>query len=252
MVLPPAGKNHRGVIFPKRPSVKSSSVPSSASSRAGASTGDSGTNRLRQTPRITASSPATQQAVCVPRPAFANMIPDLFTNLPVLRDLLRTDTSEKQDGTIQECLPYLKNIEPSFAYNDRGVPHLDRKRHAEFLRKSLNTLPAAYVGADASRPWFLYWALNGLATLGEDVSEFRERVVSTTRPIQNASGGFGGSNGQTSHLAPTYAVVLSLAIVGGEEALDLIDRRSTWKWLGSLKTPNGGFQMAVGGEVDIR
>ena len=44
--------------------------------------------------------------------------------------------------------------------------------------------------------------------------------------MQNADGGFGGGHGQISHLAPSYAAVLSLAIVGEPAALDLIDRRS--------------------------
>jgi protein farnesyltransferase subunit beta len=97
-----------------------------------------------------------------------------------------------------------------------------------------------------------YWALAGLATMGEDISEYEERIIATITPIQNATGGFGGGNGQMSHLAPTYAIILALVIVGGEEALDLIDRKAMWKWLGALKHPEGGFQMAVGGEVDIR
>jgi protein farnesyltransferase subunit beta len=44
--------------------------------------------------------------------------------------------------------------------------------------------------------------------------------------MQNASGGFGGGHGQTSHLAGSYAAVLSLAMVGGEEALGLVDRHA--------------------------
>jgi protein farnesyltransferase subunit beta len=41
-------------------------------------------------------------------------------------------------------------------------------------------------------------------------------------------------------------------MVGGEAALDVIDRKSMWKWLGALKQPDGGFQMSVGGEADVR
>ncbi len=76
--------------------------------------------------------------------------------------------------------------------------------------------------------------------------------MNTVRPIQNATGGFGGGNGQMSHLAPTYAIVLSLALVGGREGLDIIDRKAMWKWLGSLKQADGGFQMVYGGEEDVR
>lgn len=194
------------------------------------------------------SHPATMSA----RTASASMIPDIFTTLPSIRDLLNTKTSQAQEGTIQECLPFLSGLEQGVKYNDQGVPNLDRIRHIQFLHKSLRKLPAPYVAADASRPWMFYWALAGLSTMGEDVSQYRERIISTVRPIQNATGGFGGGNGQMSHLAPTYAVMLSLAIVGGKEAFDIIDRKTMWKWLGALKQPDGGFQMSIGGEEDVR
>lgn len=42
--------------------------------------------------------------------------------------------------------------------------------------------------------------------------------------MQNPTGGFGGGHGQMSHCAPSYAVTLSLAMVGGEDAYKLIDR----------------------------
>jgi protein farnesyltransferase subunit beta len=97
-----------------------------------------------------------------------------------------------------------------------------------------------------------YWALASLSMMGEDISSYREKMVETARPIQNSDGGFGGGYGQMSHLAPTYAIVLSLAMVGGHEALELIDRKAMWKWLSVLKQPDGGFQMAIGGEEDVR
>lgn len=181
-----------------------------------------------------------------------SMIPDLYTTLPHIRDLLQTGSSRIQDETIQECLPFLAGANLDVQYNEHGVPHLDRQRHINFLHKSLRKLPAPYVAADASRPWMFYWALAGLAAMGEDISPYKERLISTVQPIQNSIGGFGGGNGQMSHLAPTYAILLSLVIVGGEEALEIIDRKAMWKWLGALKQPDGGFQMCVGGEEDVR
>ncbi|KAL7817677.1 prenyltransferase [Trichoderma aethiopicum] len=178
-------------------------------------------------------------------------IPSLFTQPPPIRDELETDSSHVQDETVEECLPFLSGLEHD-KVNAHGVPHLDRERHARFLRKQLGALPGAFVGADPSRPWFFYWCLNALSLLGEDVEPYRARLVETVRPIQNPTGGFGGGFGQASHLATTYAVVLSLALVGGDEAYDVVDRRSMWKWLCQLKQPDGGFQMAVGGEEDVR
>lgn len=183
----------------------------------------------------------------------ALLIPDLYTNFPLIRDILITNTSEVQDETVQECLPYLTGQSGQFTtYNRHGVPNLDRARHSRFLHKSLQDLPSAYVTADAGRPWFFYWTLCGLRTLGEDVSSYRERLISTVQPMHNVTGGFGGGHGQMSHLATTYAIVLALAMVGGGAAMELIDRKAMWRWLGTIKQRDGGFQMSIGGEEDVR
>ena len=179
-------------------------------------------------------------------------VPPLFTGLPPVRDDLVTPSSQLQDATVKECLPYLGGAAGRLDYNALGVPRLTREKHVAFLRRNLGALPAPYVGADASRPWILYWCLAGLTLLGEDVTPYREGLVETARTMQNASGGFGGGHGQTSHLATTYAVVLALTVAGGEEVYEVVDRRAMWKWLCSLKQPGGGFQMALGGEVDVR
>lgn len=186
------------------------------------------------------------------RLAATTMIPDVFTTPPRVRDALETDTSVVQDETMENCLPFMSGDHGGSDSNKFGVPHLDRKRHAKFLRANLGTLPAPFISADASRPWFFFWCLNALSLLGEDVSSYRDRLVETARAIQNPTGGFGGGFGQTSHLATTYATVLALAIVGGEECYEVVDRRALWRWLCSLKQPDGGFQMVVGGEKDIR
>ncbi|KAG8157478.1 hypothetical protein KVR01_012520 [Diaporthe batatas] len=179
------------------------------------------------------------------------MIPDLFTSLPPVRDDLQSETTVAQDDTVSLCLPFLSG-EKNGSCNDHGLPRLDRERHVRFLHKQLGKHPAPFVAADASRPWFLCWSLNGLSLLGEDVSSYRAAVIDTARSMQNDTGGFGGGNGQMSHLATTYAMVLALALAGGDSVYEVVDRRAMWKWLCALKQPDGGFQMAVGGEVDVR
>ncbi|KAI2622015.1 terpenoid cyclases/Protein prenyltransferase [Hypomontagnella submonticulosa] len=180
------------------------------------------------------------------------MIPDLFTSRPPIRDALSTASSIVQDYTVDECLPFLAAELDNVRYNQHGVPRLDRERHIKFLRKNLEKLPSRFVALDASRPWVLYWCLNGLSLLGADVSSYRDDLVETARSMQNTTGGFGGGFGHESHLACTYAVVLALAVVGGDAAFEVIDRRALWRWLCALKQPDGGFRMAIGGEVDIR
>jgi protein farnesyltransferase subunit beta len=184
-----------------------------------------------------------------------SLIPSIFTEPPPIKDSLPTHTSRVQDSTVRECLPWLLGTVLSrddIPFNEYGVPHLDRRRHVRFLQKQLGRLPSAFIAADASRPWFLYWSLNGLALMGEDVSSYRQSLADTAHTMQNATGGFGGGNGQTSHLATTYAIILALTIVGGEDAYEVVDRKAMWRWLCSLKQLDGGFQMAYGGEVDVR
>jgi hypothetical protein len=179
-------------------------------------------------------------------------VPDLYISQPIIRDPLETSTSEIQDETVAQCLPYLRGGVTSLNYNRHGVPNLVRGKHKNFLKRNLRMLPAPFVAADASRPWMLLWNLTGLTLLGEDVSSYETALIDTALTMQNRSGGFGGGHGQTSHLATTYACVLALAVCGTQEAYDVIDRRALWKWLCSLKQPNGGFQIAYGGEVDVR
>ncbi|KAI3545765.1 prenyltransferase and squalene oxidase [Colletotrichum filicis] len=179
-------------------------------------------------------------------------VPELFTASPPVRDTLPTATSYAQDATVRECVPLLAATDSDIDHNAHGVPSLLRDNHIKFLQKQLGRFPAPYVAADASRPWFLYWSLNALALLGYDTAVYREDLIKTVRTMQNPSGGIGGGHGQDSHLATTYAVVLALAIVGGEDAYEVIDRKAMWKWICSLKQPSGGIQMALGGEVDVR
>ncbi|RPB28749.1 terpenoid cyclases/Protein prenyltransferase [Terfezia boudieri ATCC MYA-4762] len=176
----------------------------------------------------------------------------LFTTLPLLRDSLETKTSMDQDAVADCCVKI---------HSDPLNPlhHLNREAHIEFLEAGLGIdedgeqLSPGFVALDASRPWILYWCLIGLFCLGVDLAPYRERLIETLRPIQNyKTGGFGGGNGQTSHLAVTYAAVLALCTVGGREAFQLIDRVKMWKWLSSLKQVDGGFCVCDGGEEDVR
>ncbi|TKX23315.1 putative protein farnesyltransferase subunit beta [Elsinoe australis] len=176
--------------------------------------------------------------------------PALYSTLPILPDDFKTPTSIAQAKVAETCRKLMSGEEREIhELNNHGIPRLQRQKHIKFMHKNLNTYPPPYQAMDASRPWILYWALAGLAHMGEDISMYRERCMQTFTPLQNTTGGFGGGHGQTSHGAATYAATLSLALVGG---LELIDRRSMWQWLGSVKQPSGGFAMAIDGEVDVR
>ncbi|KAF2812618.1 terpenoid cyclases/Protein prenyltransferase [Mytilinidion resinicola] len=191
-----------------------------------------------------AMEPASAQAP----PSFPKL--QMFTS--PLRDELVTDSSAIEAETLDDILPFLEDNPYDFELNSFGVPKLQRAQHVAFLRRALGNYPAQFAAMDAARPWLLYWSLQGLTCLGEDVSEYRERVTYTFSAAQHPMGGFGGGHGQLPHLAGSYAAVLSLVIVGGKEAYDMIDRKAMWHYLGNMKQPDGGFTMAPGGEEDVR
>lgn len=119
-----------------------------------------------------------QYARTEPETTVLPSVPSLFTSWPPIRDELETETSRLQDATVRECLPFLTApLGSSQDYNEHGVPRLARDKHASFLHRSLEEMPAAFVGFDASRPWIIYWALTALALLGENVEPYRERYI---------------------------------------------------------------------------
>ncbi|TSR99406.1 Protein farnesyltransferase subunit beta [Bagarius yarrelli] len=106
---------------------------------------------------------------------------------------------------------------------------------------------------DASRPWLCYWILHSLELLEEPVpASIASDVCQFLSRCQSPTGGFAGGPGQHAHLAPTYAAVNALCILGTEEAYSVINREKLLDFLFSVKQPNGSFVMHVGGEVDVR
>ena len=104
-------------------------------------------------------------------------VPILFTEPPVIRDPLITDSSIIQDETVEDCVPLLAGANPDnpefVGYSSAGVPRLETDDHADFLIESLQN--AKYIPYDASRPWILYWCLTGLSLLGRSITQYRQR-----------------------------------------------------------------------------
>ena len=92
-----------------------------------------------------------------------------------IRDALATDTSRVQDRTLEVVLPYLEGNPNGFELNIFGLPKLQREKHVGFLEDALGDYPGHFAMMDASRPWLLYWSLQGLTALGVDISEYQER-----------------------------------------------------------------------------
>jgi protein farnesyltransferase subunit beta len=92
-----------------------------------------------------------------------------------IRDGLDTESSKVQDETLEVVLPFLEGNVNEFPLNPFGLPELQRDKHIAFLKQTLGRYPAQMVPMDASRPWLVYWSLQGLSAMGHEISEYRER-----------------------------------------------------------------------------
>ncbi|XP_004837460.1 protein farnesyltransferase subunit beta isoform X3 [Heterocephalus glaber] len=165
-------------------------------------------------------------------------------------DSVETVTSREQ-AKVEEKIQEIFN---SYKFNHL-VPRLilQREKHFHYLKRGLRQLTDAYECLDASRPWLCYWILHSLELLDEPIPQIvATDVCQFLELCQSPDGGFGGGPGQQPHLAPTYAAVNALCIIGTEEAYDIINREKLLQYLYSLKQPDGSFLMHVGGEVDAR
>lgn len=154
---------------------------------------------------------------------------------------------QKVERSIQEVISVSQQI------HSLPQPTLLREQHYQYLKKGLRHLSDAYECLDASRPWLCYWILHSLELLEEPVpSSVTSDVCQFLARCQTPTGGFAGGPGQHAHLAPTYAAVNALCIIGTEEAYNVINRERLLDFLLSVKQPDGSFVMHVGGEVDVR
>ena len=161
-------------------------------------------------------------------------------------------SSEEQKEVEEACLAYYQRAEALSLELD-GFPVLKRAKTIGFLRKGLKQLSRGYECLDASRPWLVYWIVHALELLGEGFSEKESRgIVEFLSRCQSPEGGYGGGPGQVAHLAPTYAAVNALCILGTEEAFNSINRGLLVSWLDRLRLEDGSFTMHEDGEVDIR
>lgn len=137
---------------------------------------------------------------------------------------------------------------------DKSLPELYRHEHTVYLKNSLSNLSSAYECLDSSRPWLVYWILNAAALLHERFTPAeREAIVNFLIKCRSPTGGFGGGPGQHAHLAPTYAAVNALVIIGTRAALHAISKDSLIGFLRRVReNETGAFRMHVDGEIDVR
>ncbi|KAL5239718.1 hypothetical protein ACI65C_007128 [Semiaphis heraclei] len=178
-----------------------------------------------------------------------------FLAVPRLKldnESIETTTSENQ-SQVEIKIEKLFESFCSKAQCDPDAPVLYKQNHINYIKSHMFTLPENYECLDSSRPWLCYWLCQSLALLNCKLSIVeKSNVVSFLSKCQHESGGFCGGPNQMPHLAPTYAAVCALCLIGTEEAYAVINRENLYKFLVSLRLPNGSFRMHKHGECDVR
>nr|XP_023014805.1 protein farnesyltransferase subunit beta [Leptinotarsa decemlineata] len=163
-----------------------------------------------------------------------------------------TKSSDEQIDVERLVLKKYGDLQARLKINS-SLPELLKDQHRSYLFDNISYLSSRYECLDASRPWLCYWILHPLSLMGITLDNRRKASIARfLSKCQNPDGGFGGGPGQFSHLAATYAAVNSLVILGTEEALNTINRKTLQDFLWRVRQPDGSFAMHVGGEVDIR
>ncbi|KAG8465485.1 hypothetical protein KFE25_002792 [Diacronema lutheri] len=177
---------------------------------------------------------------------------DRFT---VAHGTLSTVTTQQQASVEENCLRlYMRHLGRTNAVQ-RDEVHLAREEHVRYLLRGLERLSSGFQVLDSSRPWLCYWILHGLDLLGHDLdAELGSRIVGFLKRCQDPAGGYCGGPypGQLPHLAPTYAAVNALVIIGTDEALASIDRPALHAFLKGRKHESGYYTMHEDGEIDVR
>ena len=163
------------------------------------------------------------------------------------------------DGATEVAEVELQQIFDDNCRQESEWAHLFLDKHARFLERSLAGFAASYTGLDASQPWLIYWTLNMIHILDQQsqlLSISSGKVDMLVRRLMSfsngdTSGGFGGGQGQISHLAPTFSAVQSLVLLGQFDLL-LDIRMQLLRFIMKCKNVDGSFVMHDMGEVDLR
>ena len=177
---------------------------------------------------------------------------------PLMKEL-ETDTTLARNDVLHSINKLLENLclEPNNSTKNNLELELNKDFHKVYLEMAFDSaLPPQMAALDASQPWLLYWIANSLKVLDESwLSETNKHlIVEKLFHISPDHGPFGGGVGQLPHLAGTYAAINALSLCDNiDQCWESINRGAIYKWLLSLKQPDGGFKTCLDvGEVDTR
>jgi len=133
---------------------------------------------------------------------------------------------------------------------------LAREKHVHFLLSGLQGLPRKTSTLSSGQPWLLFWITNTLEMLKEPLPlPMKLSIVEYLRAcVCPKTGAFTGGPYQRPHLAPCYAAMTAITILGIPEAYDVVQRKGLHDFIVSMRSSSqpGLFTMHERGESDMR
>jgi len=164
-------------------------------------------------------------------------------------------TTEDQNKVQRNTAAHFQNYLDAVEIVPAAV--LEKKKIVKYCTEGLRNMSQGYESLDASRPWLIYWNLHSLDLIDYELDDQQKHEICEFLELcQSPSGGFGGGPGQIPHLAPSYAAMNVIAILGCnnfQRAYAVVNRDKMADFIRSMWNPaNGSFQMHEDGEADTR
>ena len=135
---------------------------------------------------------------------------------------------------------------------------LDQEPHIQYLYNLYKVKSAKGMKGETFSIWSATYFLFSLRAFNyekdhkEEFDEIMERTRVYLEERKCVQGGFSGFNYDHPHLVTNYSLIMTIGLIGTEEAYAIIDRGLMYKFLLSLKCENGSFRTTLDMENDIR
>lgn len=131
-----------------------------------------------------------------------------------------------------------------------------RNEHFDFVKRMYKNKSALGRKSETFSIWNPAYFLFPLIVLDyedkDELRKYKDDCITYLRNRIGKEGVFSGFYLDNPHVVTNYAVLMAIALIGMEEGYKLVDRQKTYKFLMSLKLPNGAFMTSRDMEYDLR
>ncbi|OHT06841.1 Protein farnesyltransferase subunit beta [Tritrichomonas foetus] len=127
--------------------------------------------------------------------------------------------------------------------------------HIKYVKNLYERKSASGMAAETFSIWSATYTLFILRVLNYTGDDFHDIIQKTTSYLERRkciNGGYSGLTYDNTHLVTNYSLIMSIGLIGTEEAFSMVDRDLIYKALLQLKCPNGSFRTTRDMENDIR